>query len=196
METNKKFAISAIFIVSIAAVFGVNALQASPIAGKSVDESLEYNNVVCVYKNDVLVDCAHNTVTYTGMNHTRNALMGTGGAAAAISLDTLQLSTNATAAESGETACSNVVSSNGLDISAADTVALIGAPDTSDTDFAQGNFSVSKKWTATGTQADIASVCLTNSTSNNIHFARAVLSSTVNLENGDTLNVTYFTKVS
>lgn len=196
METKQKFAISAIFIVSIAAVFGVNALQTTPVTGKSAKESLEYNNVVCVYKNDIMVDCAHNTVTYTGMNHTRDNLMGTITTTAAASLDTLELSTNATAAESGETDCGSAVSGNGLDISAADTVALIGAPDTSDTDFAQGNFSVSKKWTATGTQADIASVCLTNSTSNNIHFARAVLSSTVNLENGDTLNVTYFTKVS
>jgi len=200
METRKRIAFGIAF-TTITAVCAVYLLSAG--VGQPVDTvepvatvPLTYANYVEVRKNGVLVATARNTVLYTGMNHTRDVLMGQVAAGNA-DINGLILSTNATAVEAGEYNCSGEVLSNGLDASTADTFRRTGAPGTA---YAQGNVSIIKEWTATGTQSGIASVCLINGTTGGgtgiMNFSRALLSSAVNMENGDTLNVSYYVKVS
>lgn len=190
MEKKKIVAIWATAIFTIA--FGVLTFSnMHTITGTSASlaETMNYGNYVLVYKNGELVSWAKNTVTNIGLNHTRDALMGRLADSTVTNVSVLQLSTDAGAPSATDTTCASAITGNGLD-------AALGTA-TEQTSH-HGNYSLNVTWTATGTQANVKKVCLHNSTvtGKNITFATSALSSTVNMENTDTLTVYYYVKQS
>ena len=181
-------------LVTVAAIPIVALLMTSMLAhdtslGGGASDIASFKNYVVVYKNGELVAWGPNVVTDIGLNHTRDALMGRLATSIVSNISVLQLSTNATAVEAGEQACFEAVFGNGL---------TAAAGTRTEQDSHTGNYSINKTWEGTGTVASIASVCTHNGTvtANNITFSRSLLSSTVNMENGDTLSVFYYIDVS
>jgi hypothetical protein len=167
-----------------------------PSSPLTLSEVSGFNNYVVVYKNGEPAAWAENTMTGMGLNHTRDILMGRVTTGVAANISVIQLSTETSAANATVKTCGSPVTGNGLDLDVG-TIA-------EDEDY-DGNYSLSKKWTATGTQASIAKVCLHNTsdasgldqdTAKNVTFATALLSSTVSVESGDTLNVTWYIKAT
>lgn len=184
------FAASILTASSVSSLIGRSAGALQQAEGAAGYDAAGYENVVYVYKNGELVAWAKNKVTDIGLNHTRDILMGRVGTGVSANVSILQLSTNTDAPLSTNTSCPNPITGNGLDVAAGTINIATGG--------IHGNYSVNKTWSATGSQAGIAKVCLHNSSTatGNITFATALLSSAVNVENGDELSVFYYIKFS
>jgi len=140
-------------------------------------DSLKEIGVIEIYKNGKLIERVHNTITNLGKNHTAKVLAGI--TTTNIPVNVLALSTDTTSPTGSETTCPSEITGNGL-ASATGTTAMVGT----------GNYSISHTWTATGTQTGISKVCV--KTAGGDLFATALLSTSVNLESGDNLTVTYY----
>lgn len=105
-----------------------------------------------------------NTVTNIAKNQTRDVLSGLGTNAEAHAQVNntlwlwLQLSTDSSAAAATDAVCPSAITGNGLDVARGNS---------SRNTATVGNFSVSNRWTATGTQASIYKVCMQNWTLTN-----------------------------
>lgn len=174
-------------------VFTVTPL--TPTSG--LQEGLETMGKICVWGDfhdkgqNIFLGCSKNTVTNIAKNETRDMRMylnqgsQTHNATRFGNWTVLQLSTDATPANATATTCGLPVTGNGLDI-AQGSVSVISTT--------IGNYSVTYKWAATGSQASIAKVCLHNQTTptSTPLLASAVLSSIVSLETNENLTVVYY----
>ena len=127
----------------------------------------------------------HNKVTELGLNYTRDVISGLGVPPINGSLNNwtaIELSTDGTAPAATDRSCPSAVTGSGLDIARATTIIKQNT----------GNFTASKTFSVTGTQAGIQKVCLSNNTASAGYglMASALISST-NVANGDTLIVNY-----
>lgn len=185
-------AVTIVVAAFVASLFVGGAQSGYQATGEqvTVEEPISFENIVHVYKNGEFVAWAKNKVTNIGLNHSRDAMMGQLNQTV-VNISVIQLSTNGDAPDGTETACPSAVVDNALDAGLG-TIAFAGAAAVAD-----GNYSINKTWNPTGSQADIQKVCLHNSTlPTNITFSTALLSSAVNVENGDELSVYYYVKFS
>lgn len=126
--------------------------------------------------------CAINKVTEGGLNWTRDALSGLGNFAATNNWTFIELSTNTSTPLESESACPDVVTYKGLNISIADNVVRGVA----------GNFTINKTWAVTGTQTGIIKLCISNSSASGSSDLKAsVLVDSTNVISGDTLIGSY-----
>jgi len=173
-----------------------------------------YLDHVCIYKNDELVECNNNVVTNAGRNHTRDLLTpfshvswNSSQAGRINGSQFVSLSQNGTDVVSVSNAgynftdCSTEVTTSGLGRSAGTyNNERIQTANGNFISLAVGNFSISNLFTATGTVNNINMTCLFNSTSlayatGSIPFAVDKFA-TVNLNSGDTINITWFIGVT
>ncbi len=130
-------------------------------------------------QNPTVVE-AHNLVTETGKNNTREVIGGFAPATDYLNWSYIQLSTDGGAPAATDSACPSAVSSNGLDIGAGSTVRKN-----------IGNFTVTKTFSVSGTQTGIQKVCLHNGTATAEKLMASALISPTNVAAGDTLIVNY-----
>ena len=149
----------------------------------------------CVWVNDELVDCSPNLITRAGKNMTRDMLTqlngsGAGGPAGINGTSAISLTNDGTATSDERSVCPSEITTNGLGRAAA-TVYQIG-----NYTAAASNISITYKFTATGTQA-VQKTCLSNSTAANgaILIAEDTFTS-VTLNSGDTINITWYVGVT
>lgn len=178
----KHFAIIAVVAVMVLSVSAFSNFSVAQVYTKDNMIDMGFNNFVCVEKNGEFVACSPNTVTGRGLNNTRDSLMTTD---TLEEWKTLTLSDGATGPAQGDAVCeATIVTGNGL-ASANGTLAIANI----------GNFTITKTWTASGTETGIAKVCVFNGTGNEI-MASALISPTVNMGANDNLTVTYYIVVS
>lgn len=196
----KKQAITSMALCIVA--FAISAMYPSYFDGGSLSasDSMHYSNPikveVCWSPNsefnpikDGEVHCqetwTENTITNVGLNHTAyvwSGILGSGG----LNVTYMELSTDSGAPSIDDAACPSPVTGNGLDIDSAPAT-MIGI----------GNYSLTHKWTASGTQAGIAKICLSNdSASAGALMASALLTPATGLGSGDNLSITYYVAVS
>ena len=183
-----------IFAISGLVLFAAGFLIAVTTVTPLTQSGVMFSNLVAVQVCHPDGTCeepitVENTVTSQGLNHTRNLLSGNvSGTAGDYGINNwtfIELSDHTGSPSGDEITCpATLVTGNGLDISIADRVYFQAG---------SGNFTVDKVFTVTGTQNSIRKVCLTNhSTSgSNDLMASALLPNAVNVQNGDTLNITY-----
>ena len=69
------FALSVLILGSSIIYSSMLLNSVSSLSGVGEDNSIKYNNGVCIYKNDDLVQCKSNLFTDKGKNHTRDLLL-------------------------------------------------------------------------------------------------------------------------
>ena len=138
-----------------------------------------YHSQVCLYKNNVLMGCHHNTVTNVGLNLIKDDLLNGN----ANKLDKLALG-NGSAPVVTDTSLPDLITTNGLSMSVVD-----GSKDNG-----VGNFSVWKTWTATGEQTvTSAGIYADDGTS---FFGGTAFPTSTTLEPNDKITVNYTIWVS
>ncbi len=189
------FSLSIIVLGSSIAYSGMLLNSVSSLSGASEDNSIKYNNGVCIYKNDDLIQCKSNLFTDKGKNHTRDLLLystplsaisaiALGNTSEAIGQGNISIANELTAANSG---C-------GLH-RAAGTIGL----STNTTGYQVGNWSISKQFTNTcaSIQVNVTGVFNTTTAAQAGEALFAVTTfSTVTLQPSDTLNITWYMWVS
>lgn len=182
-------AIKSVFILGILSICVYAFVNAGPASIVGKNEPTDYAGLICAKQtkadgssNDL--GCILNAITDKGKNFTRDAVSGLG-PGLTNGVKYLELSTDPVAANATTYTCPAVVATGGLDI-ANGTVAVI-APN--------GNYSVTKTWTANAEVLAITKVCLSNSsvsTSAGSLFASGLLAQTVNMGAGDQLTINYY----
>lgn len=146
----------------------------------AIGDSIKYNAEVCVYKNNELVQCSHNTLTDAGKNAIRDYL-GQGGAAA---FDYIALANNTKSTDyavtntsmSGEQTCCGLARAQGA------YVAVGGA---------NGNWTISKVFTCeTEAVSEVNHTALFNASSTGTILAYNGFVP-VDLQVDDQLNITW-----
>jgi hypothetical protein len=153
--------------------------------------TVDPNNTLCGQPGKTAY--AWNTVTALGKNNTRDILGGfapyndtTTVAGMRFNWTVIQLSTDGGAPALTDLTCPTAVTGNGLDIAVAGTIVKQ----------LTGNFTVSKTFSVTGTQAGIQKVCIHNSTLTGGPLMASALISSTNVQSGDTLTVNYSVAVT
>lgn len=183
MDKNHVLAIGTfgIFAVVVSFLFAADTL-ATPTSSSGFDNWIKLE--VCHSDGSCEKPVvAKNIVTTQGLNHTRDLLSGTG--ITGISNWTfLELSDNAGAVTGDERECpSERISESGLGTSIANVTR---------NEAGSGNYTAEIFYLVSGTQT-VRTVCFGNDTTQNNTgvMALTVLPSNVNVQNGDTLNITY-----
>jgi len=167
----KKYLVG-MFSVLVLAMFVVG-MNIGNVKDSTAGDNLKYGSDVCIYKNDELIECKHNTVTTAGLNMVASALAY--GEAMVITNLTLG---NGTTPIAAHTALDSLWITGGLE-GATGTVNSNG----------NGNWSVAHTWTSTGDTQLVNITGLYNAT-NNILFAGTSFTATT-LQTDDQLKVNY-----
>lgn len=149
---------------------------------------------VCVWVNDKLVECSPNIITRAGRNMTRDMLTFVNSSVVAAGINGtrfISLSTDSTATLFERSACPNEVTTVGLGRAEGDIFHVINYTE------AASNISITRRFTATGTMANVQRTCLSNSSaaSGSILFAEDTFTA-VTLNSGDTINITWYVGVT
>ena len=166
----KKYMVG-MFSVLVLAMFVVG-LNIGNTRDNGVGDGINYGSNVCVYKNDELIGCQHNTVTTQGLNMVKSAL-GQG---------TIQLIANltvgnTTAPAAGDTALPGAYVNHGLE----------GTTGTYNSN-GNGNWSIAHTWTCSAGPTVVNTTGLCNAT--NGLFAGTSFTATT-LQTDDQIKVNY-----
>ena len=168
------------YIVAMAILVLAVALYLTPVSSviKDTSNSIEYDSMVCIYKNGEEVQCKPNLVTNGGLNFIKDCigqgLCGTPTNFSIIALGNLS---------GGSQAATDTTLANEWT-----TCGLTRSPGVY-TSIGNGNWSVSKVWTATGSCL-VNTTALFNATSSGTMFALNNFT-TVSLATNDQINVTW-----
>jgi hypothetical protein len=172
---DKNFLIGAILVVLISVAISF------PVAQTSKDNSqLTFHSAVCVYKNGQSIGyCTHNMMMNAGLNWTRDLI---GNASAAGPMAVIALGNGSTAETNTLTSLPSNITECGLQ-NATGAYAIVGT----------GNWSISKTFTSSCNNEIVNTTALFNSSSSpNAMFAGKNFSSSVTLQSGDQLSVTWY----
>jgi len=194
---NKNFVIAVLSIVLATAVIYSTVQLNMPVMSSTTSGLFDIGSSVCIYTRSnpddewqLTAPCSHNTMQTSGLNWVRDKIFATNGTGVATVL-ALGNGTNGDALAS-DTSLSGLIIGCGLD-AAADASPIIRGT---------GNMSVTKLWTSSCTGALIVNAtALQNNTgfcatTNCTLFSTKNFTSSVTLQNGDQLNVTWFVWVS
>jgi len=181
---NKNFVILALLIALVTVV-----IYSFPVIQTAKDSSqLALHSSVCIYKNNELTaPCSHNTMTNASLNATRDCLGSAACSAAAFNY--IAVGNTSTAESAVLAALPGEIADSGL-TRAAGTYGLIPQ--------SIGNWSITKEFTASAgvTNLVVNTTALLNASSNGVMFAGKNFTSSVTLQGGDKLNVTWYVWVS
>jgi hypothetical protein len=185
---NKNFVIAAILIAFLSVT-----IYSFPMNTIEDNSQLAFHSSVCVYKNSELIGpCSHNTMMNTGLNWTIATISQVAvasGNMSIIALGNLTSAETATLTFINNTASNQAIADCGM-APAAGTVAWVGT----------GNISITKEWTdASCNNLVVNTTALYNQTANGTAltmFAGKNFASSVTLQNGDKLNVTWYVWVT
>lgn len=176
--------------IMISPLINLNLL---PVTGSSTENSLSsginYNSIVCVYKNGVLVEpCHHNLLLTAGKNMTRDLLATASNPTGRPTFIALGNGTGTQAV--GDTVLATEIGTECSLGRAAGTVNY-------DTANPIGNWSITKTFTSTCNNAVVNTTALYNATTSatNWTFAETTFTSTT-LQANDQINITWFVFVS
>lgn len=173
-------------MVFLLGILGGNFIG-TPTDNGQIDNSFSRVSYACVWKNDEFLGCNHNVVTTEGLDYIEDQISDTPSATLIAKYLAVSNDSSYTASSAHAESDWNAVeeTADGLNRTAG-TYGNIGT----------GNWWVNYTWTATGTTTNIKNAAiLTNGTDGTL-LAEAALSSTVNLENGDTLKIAWNNTVS
>ena len=185
---NKKYIITGVLLVlATAAIYSFPAIQTS-------DDSLKlsFHSAVCIYKNNELIGpCSHNTMMNLGLNWTISSISQVSTASGNMTVIALG---NLTSAETNTLTFINSSTENQA-ISTCGLAPAYGATNW----VGNANISISKVFTSTCNNINVNTTALYNHTTNgtaNLMFSGKDFASTVTLQSGDQLNVTWYVWVS
>ncbi|MBN2203096.1 MAG: hypothetical protein JW700_02850 [Candidatus Aenigmarchaeota archaeon] len=142
--------------------------------------SIDYHSMVCVYKNNELVECSHNALTNAGKEAIED-LIGAGTAGAAF--DYIALG-NGSTPSAGSTSLDEEIGDSGLERAQGTVNQVAGG--------SSGNWSVTNTFTATGAVGSINTTSLfNNSFPTNISMFAYNTFTEVSLQAQDQINVTW-----
>ncbi|MFH0929132.1 MAG: hypothetical protein V1818_02120 [Candidatus Aenigmatarchaeota archaeon] len=169
----KKVYILGIVLMSVALL----ATMMPGVQIASQNQGLEYNSMVCIYKNGEMIECSENALTDAGKNAIKD-LLGSGTAGAAFNYIALG---NGSTPGAGSTNLAQEIGEASLG-RALGTFNSVGT----------GNWSITKTFTASGAVGFINTTALFNATfpTNNTMFAYNTFTN-VSLQNADQINVTW-----
>ena len=186
---NKKFVIATILIAFMAvAIYSSTMLQASEDSS-----NIAIHSSVCIYKNNELIgSCTHNAMMNAGLNWTRDLI---GNAGTSGSVKNIALGNTTTAETITLTSIPGQINDCSL-APAASTYAVVGS--------SIGNFSVTYEWTSSCNNEVVNTTALYNisapgsscTSTNCTMFAGKNFASSVTLQSGDKLNVTWYVWVA
>jgi len=171
---NKKYIVGIVVLL----VFLTIAMTMFQVKQVNIDDSLKYGSMVCIYKNNELIQCSHNTLTNDGKNAIKDYL-GSGGTTNPFDVIAVANNTPEGNHDPTDTTLDNRTTCCGLEI-ADGTFTSIGT----------GNWSIYKVFTATDTVNEVNATGLYNITTPGTYLAYNTFSA-VNLLNNDQLNVTW-----
>lgn len=146
----------------------------------SNSEGIHYKGVVCVYKNNELVECKHNILTTLGSNLIKTAL-GQGANSPITNISVANCTGQFAAADT------NLCGGNGDDY---DNTFGLGPTTGTYVSAGNGAWNITYQWTATTNSIIVNATGLSNATGSAQLFAEVNFTS-VTLQNGDKLNVTW-----
>jgi len=177
--------IGAVFLLGI---LGGNFMNLGTLTEDgNIDNGFTRSAQACVWKNDEFLGCNHNVLTTEGADYIEDQI-GDSPSATLIGkyVGVSNDSSYTASAAHGETEWVAVEAvADGLN-RATGTYGDIGT----------GNWWINYTWTATGTTTNIKNAALLTNGTGGTLIAEAALSSTVNLENGDTLKIAWNNTVS
>lgn len=178
---NKNFVILALLVALVSVtIYSFPAIQTS---GDS--SQLDVDSSVCIYVNNKPVgECSHNTMTNSGLNWTRDLI---GNAAVGGAMNVIGVGNGTTAESAALTDLNNRIADCGL---------AMAAGTYSTTGLGVGNWSITKLFTSTCAGIIVNTTALYNSTAPGTMFSGKNFSSSVTLQSGDQLNVTWYVWVS
>ncbi|OGI11558.1 hypothetical protein A3K64_03575 [Candidatus Micrarchaeota archaeon RBG_16_36_9] len=181
---NKNFVIAILSITLMAAlIYSFPGIQTSKDSSQ-----LGVHSSVCIYKNNELIaPCSHNTMMNASLNATRDCL-GKAAACSAAAYDYIAVGNSSTAENDDLAALPAEITDSGL-ARAQGTYGLIPQ--------SIGNWSISKVFTSSGAvNLIVNTTALLNASSTGTMFAGKNFASSVTLQSGDQLNVTWYIWVS
>jgi hypothetical protein len=148
-------------------------------SAEKIGSPIRYNANVCIYKNGELVECTHNLITNAGKEMIENDLKNS----ATVTVNQIAIANNTVPQSPSDTALQGEWTTCGLSKATAGII-----------DNGIGNWSLTYQWTSTCDNSIVNATGIYDSVSNTL-FAETTFT-TVTLQNGDKLNVTYTIWVS
>jgi hypothetical protein len=165
----------------VALVLGILVLSTPSITPVSESEGLKYDGMVCVYKNNQLVECRHNIIVNNGKDLIETMASG---AYLAVSNISVANCTGACVQAAADTTLSGQWTTCGL-VEAIGTYVAQGI----------GMWNITYQWTSTCDTVNVNSTGLFNNTGANRMFAQTNFTNVV-LQTNDRINVTWGLVVS
>jgi hypothetical protein len=167
----------------VALILGILVLSTPSINPVSENEGLKYDGVVCVYKNNQLVECKHNLITNLGLN----LIKTTAGQGTAMAVTKIAVANaTGTAQSATDTSLTGEWASCGLTATTGTYVNQAG----------NGQWNITYQWTQTGcSDVLVNGTGLYNATGASQLFAETSFSA-VTLQANDRINVTWGLVVS
>jgi len=179
MQTKKRYLFPAVFLIMVVGIFAVYNFNPVPIP-EGTGGHIEYNSMVCISKNDEVLQCSPNVLYNDGKDIVRDMLLGSGGATNNVTNMSL---CNASVGSAG---CEKPVAAATETFTYYDACGLTEAPGTTGA-LANGNYSVWHQWTSSCDGRLVNATRLGNWSDN---FA-GLNFSLVTLDNGDKLTVNW-----